>query len=133
MTRPPVNRGTRVPDADADPATPRAAAAAMRTARSGRRAMFMRRGSSRSAPGRNRTYDLALRRRTLYPLSYRRGGSSLPPAAGATAHGATRLGYARRMKLTARTFTLELAEPFVISRSSDTQAEIVQVAITHGD
>jgi L-Ala-D/L-Glu epimerase len=37
------------------------------------------------------------------------------------------------MKLTARTFTLELAEPFVISRSSDTQAEIVQVAITHGD
>src|SRR6476469_8781459 len=25
-----------------------------------------------SAPGRNRTYGLALRRRTLYPLSYRR-------------------------------------------------------------
>ena len=28
-----------------------------------------------SAPGRNRTYDLALRRRALYPLSYRRGGA----------------------------------------------------------
>lgn len=26
------------------------------------------------APGRNRTCDLALRRRTLYPLSYRREG-----------------------------------------------------------
>jgi hypothetical protein len=30
------------------------------------------------APGRNRTYDLALRRRTLYPLSYRRGRVILP-------------------------------------------------------
>ena len=29
------------------------------------------------APGRNRTCDLALRRRALYPLSYRRGQSSL--------------------------------------------------------
>src|SRR5262245_61344498 len=29
---------------------------------------------SRYAPGRNRTCDLALRRRTLYPLSYRREG-----------------------------------------------------------
>ena len=29
------------------------------------------------APGRNRTCDLALRRRTLYPLSYRREGVSL--------------------------------------------------------
>jgi hypothetical protein len=31
-------------------------------------------GSNRriDAPGRNRTYDLALRRRALYPLSYRR-------------------------------------------------------------
>ena len=27
-----------------------------------------------NAPGRNRTCDLALRRRTLYPLSYRREG-----------------------------------------------------------
>ena len=32
---------------------------------------------SESAPGRNRTCDLALRRRALYPLSYRRGASSL--------------------------------------------------------
>ena len=30
-----------------------------------------------SAPGRNRTCDLALRRRALYPLSYRRGALSL--------------------------------------------------------
>jgi L-Ala-D/L-Glu epimerase len=37
------------------------------------------------------------------------------------------------MQLTARTFTLELAEPFVISRSSDTEAEVVQVAIRHGE
>jgi hypothetical protein len=29
------------------------------------------------APGRNRTCDLALRRRTLYPLSYRREEASL--------------------------------------------------------
>src|SRR5438552_8951439 len=28
-----------------------------------------------SAPGRNRTCDLALRRRALYPLSYRRSGA----------------------------------------------------------
>ena len=34
------------------------------------------------APGRNRTCDLALRRRTLYPLSYRRGGASLAPSLG---------------------------------------------------
>ena len=31
-------------------------------------------GAARFAPGRNRTYDLALRRRALYPLSYGRGG-----------------------------------------------------------
>ena len=31
--------------------------------------------AGRYAPGRNRTYDLALRRRTLYPLSYGRGGA----------------------------------------------------------
>jgi L-alanine-DL-glutamate epimerase-like enolase superfamily enzyme len=35
------------------------------------------------------------------------------------------------MELTARIFTLELAEPFVISRSSDTEAQVVQVAIRH--
>ena len=32
-----------------------------------------------SAPGRNRTYDLALRRRALYPLSYRRGRGLVYP------------------------------------------------------
>ena len=32
----------------------------------------MRAAERGDAPGRNRTYDLALRRRTLYPLSYRR-------------------------------------------------------------
>jgi L-Ala-D/L-Glu epimerase len=37
------------------------------------------------------------------------------------------------MQLESRTFTLELAEPFVISRSADLQAEVVQVAIRHGD
>jgi L-alanine-DL-glutamate epimerase-like enolase superfamily enzyme len=37
------------------------------------------------------------------------------------------------MELTARTFTLELAEPFVISRSTDLAADVVQVAIRHGD
>jgi hypothetical protein len=31
-------------------------------------------GEDNDAPGRNRTCDLALRRRTLYPLSYRREG-----------------------------------------------------------
>jgi hypothetical protein len=35
----------------------------------------------KNAPGRNRTYDLALRRRALYPLSYRRGRRSVPPVA----------------------------------------------------
>jgi L-alanine-DL-glutamate epimerase-like enolase superfamily enzyme len=37
------------------------------------------------------------------------------------------------MQLTARTFTLEMAEPFVISRSSETESEVVQVAIGHAD
>src|SRR5437899_3908417 len=36
------------------------------------------------APGRNRTCDLALRRRTLYPLSYRRGASSVALPRGDT-------------------------------------------------
>ena len=39
-----------------------------------------------SAPGRNRTYDLALRRRTLYPLSYRREAVSLPPGGSPPTH-----------------------------------------------
>jgi hypothetical protein len=33
------------------------------------------RTSEGDAPGRNRTCDLALRRRALYPLSYGRGGA----------------------------------------------------------
>jgi L-alanine-DL-glutamate epimerase-like enolase superfamily enzyme len=36
------------------------------------------------------------------------------------------------MQLTARIFTLEMAEPFVISRSSETESDVVQVAISHG-
>ncbi|HEX2587403.1 MAG TPA: dipeptide epimerase [Gaiellales bacterium] len=35
------------------------------------------------------------------------------------------------MELTARLFTVELAEPFVISRNTTTSEDIVQVAITH--
>jgi L-Ala-D/L-Glu epimerase / N-acetyl-D-glutamate racemase len=66
------------------------------------------------APGRNRTCDLALRRRTLYPLSYRRGASSVAP-----------------MQATARIATLELAETFVISRESQDTAEVVQVELHH--
>ena len=40
-----------------------------------RAASRCRRALARIAPGRNRTCDLALRRRALYPLSYRRGAS----------------------------------------------------------
>src|SRR5438067_4299431 len=68
-----------------------------------------------SAPGRNRTCDLALRRRTLYPLSYRRAASSLA-----------------RVEVTARVATLQLAEMFVISRESTETAEVVQAEIRHG-
>jgi L-Ala-D/L-Glu epimerase len=67
------------------------------------------------APGRNRTCDLALRRRTLYPLSYRRGTTSVAP-----------------VELTARIATLELAETFVISRESSDIAEVVFVEVQHG-
>ena len=81
---------------------------------------------SRYAPGRNRTYGLALRRRTLYPLSYRREEVSVPPGRPPPMH---RIGSPHGDA--ARTFTLELAEPFVISRSADTEAEVVQVAIRH--
>jgi len=35
------------------------------------------------------------------------------------------------VQIATRTFTLTLAEPFVISRSTDLSAEVVQVAITH--
>src|SRR5437867_4233088 len=68
----------------------------------------------RYAPGRNRTCDLALRRRTLYPLSYRRGASRVAP-----------------VKVTARIATLDLAETFIISRESADSVEVVQVEIRH--
>src|SRR6187200_628113 len=67
-----------------------------------------------NAPGRNRTCDLALRRRTLYPLSYRRVGLSVP-----------------LVKLTHRTVTLALREPFSISRSTDETVDSVFVEIDH--
>src|SRR5690349_2569530 len=35
------------------------------------------------------------------------------------------------MELRARVFKLFLSEPFVISRSTDTEAEVVQVALSH--
>src|SRR6185437_183818 len=38
-----------------------------------------------------------------------------------------------RVQLQSRVFELEYNEPFVISRSSDTSSEVVQVAIRHGD
>src|SRR5688500_6212666 len=66
------------------------------------------------APGRNRTCDLALRRRTLYPLSYRRAQRSLPA-----------------VKLTYRTATVHLSEPFTISRSTSVEEEVLQVEIEH--
>ena len=71
--------------------------------------------SATSAPGRNRTCDLSLRRRTLYPLSYGRGVISVA-----------------RVELSARTVTLRLAETFTISRGSEDEAEVVQVEIRHG-
>src|SRR4029453_443144 len=72
------------------------------------------RPETRHAPGRNRTCDLALRRRTLYPLSYRRVGLSLPP-----------------VKLTHRTVTLALREPFSISRSTDETVDSIFIELEH--
>src|SRR4051812_28078660 len=37
------------------------------------------------------------------------------------------------MELTSRVFTLHLRETFVISRSADDEADVLQVAIRHGD
>src|SRR6185437_13115844 len=80
----------------------------------------LRRRTSRrpeDAPGRNRTCDLALRRRALYPLSYRRvGTTSLAP-----------------MQLSARIVPLELAETFVISRGATDAEHVAQVEVRHGD
>src|SRR3954463_6527059 len=73
--------------------------------------------SAEDAPGRNRTYDLALRRRALYPLSYGRG---------------ERISLAR-VEVTARVVTLRLAETFTISRTSQDEADVVQVEVRHGD
>ena len=75
------------------------------------------------APGRNRTYDLALRRRALYPLSYgRRGGASLAPSFR---------WYVPAVEVSARIVTLELAETFVISRSASDTADVLVVEVRH--
>ena len=84
-------------------------------------------GEREDAPGRNRTYDLALRRRTLYPLSYRREAVSLPPGRSPPIAS----GRLARVEIASRIFTVEMAEPFVISRGSDTESDIVQIAISH--
>src|SRR5213076_383706 len=77
----------------------------------------------RNAPGRNRTCDLALRRRALYPLSYwRRGGASLP---------AVGRWYVPAVDVSARIVTLELAETFVISRSARDTEDVVVVELRH--
>src|SRR5919202_3112033 len=67
-----------------------------------------------SAPGRNRTCDLALRRRALYPLSYGRGVRSVS-----------------RMELSARIATLPLAETFTISRGSEDEVRVVYAELRH--
>ena len=64
------------------------------------------------APGRIRTCDLALRRRTLYPLSYRRGEPSLSA-----------------VELTYRKATLRLAQPFTISRSTSVEEDVLWVEV----
>jgi L-alanine-DL-glutamate epimerase-like enolase superfamily enzyme len=72
-------------------------------------------GQAPNAPGRNRTCDLSLRRRTLYPLSYgRRRRSSLA-----------------RVQLEARIVTLPLAETFTISRETQDEVELTQVELRH--
>src|SRR3954449_5903486 len=77
----------------------------------------------RYAPGRNRTCDLALRRRALYPLSYwRQGEASL--AAG-------RRWYVSAVGVSTRIVTLELAETFVISRSARDSEDVVVVEVRH--
>jgi L-Ala-D/L-Glu epimerase len=73
---------------------------------------------SANAPGRNRTYDLALRRRALYPLSYGRRGE--------VASVAWPL-----VEVSAQIVTLELAETFVISRSARDSEEAVVVELRH--
>src|SRR5881275_907425 len=77
----------------------------------------------RNAPGRNRTCDLALRRRALYPLSYWRRGEASLPAAGRW--------YVPAVDISARIVTLELAETFVISRSARDSEDVVVVEVRH--
>jgi L-alanine-DL-glutamate epimerase-like enolase superfamily enzyme len=76
---------------------------------------------SLNAPGWNRTSDLSLRRRTLYPLSYGRGGRR------------RRTHSVAPVQLAAQKVTLRLAETFVISRGSEDEAEVVQVELRYGD
>src|SRR6266568_9194580 len=73
---------------------------------------------SADAPGRNRTCDLALRRRALYPLSYRRRGRK----------GSVASGF---VEVSARIVTLELAETFVISRDASDTADVLVVELRH--
>ena len=75
------------------------------------------------APGRNRTCDLALRRRALYPLSYWRRGEASLPAVGRW--------YVPAVDVSARIVTLELAETFVISRSARDSEDVVVVELRH--
>ena len=75
----------------------------------------------RNAPGRNRTCDLALRRRALYPLSYgRRGTGSLAAAVR---------WYVPAVEVSTRIVTLELAETFVISRSARDTEDVLVVEL----
>lgn len=75
------------------------------------------------APGRNRTCDLALRRRALYPLSYwRRGGP---------VYRRPRIGTFRGVDLSTRTAALELAETFVISRRASDTEDVLVVELRH--
>ena len=69
----------------------------------------------KDAPGRNRTCDLSLRRRTLYPLSYGRSRRiSLTP-----------------VKVSARAVELPLAQPFVIARTTHEVATVIEVRVDH--
>ena len=81
-----------------------------------------------SAPGRIRTCDLALRRRALYPLSYRRE-RNLRFALRFRSRSHTLPG----MELTYRPATLRLAAPFRISRETSTEEEVLWIEVRHDD
>lgn len=78
------------------------------------------------APGRIRTCDLSLRRRTLYPLSYGRLGER------ECSRGGRAPDYARAMRSSARIVRLHLAETFVIARETSNYDDVVQVELEHG-